>query len=271
LGTVVMGPNETASEFTATIDWGDGTTSTGTVVDQGNGTFAVLGSHTYSELGGPGPDLENEMDTIDTFTITVTVVNDTSFTFTDTANISEESEVLTPAALNVSAVQGQSQDLTVATFTSQNATAGVGEFTATIDFGDNSPVQTGTITQPGGPGTPFLIDFTHTYSTAGTFPIHVHITDLGGVVTDVFGTATVTSPGAPQGPGVQSTSHQLQGPTLTSNSSQANTPIQNSALAQSGQSGRGDDHYWQLLGRGEIAGSNGLAADQLALALEGTL
>jgi hypothetical protein len=285
LATFTPGAMESAGEFTANIDWGDGTTSTGTVVDQGNGTFAVLGTHTYSELGGPGPDLENEMDTVDTFTITVTIANDSSATVTDTANISEESEVLTATGIDITAVQGQSQDQTVATFTSQNATAGVGEFTATIDWGDGSSVDTGTITQPGGPGTPFFVDFTHTYSDAGTFTVHTQITDLGGIVTDVFSTATVTAPTSPLGPGGRSAasrgkglleangaqpgSQQVQGATLTANLS-ASTPVQKTASVLSGQSGRADDHYWQLLGRGEqLTDSDSWAADQLALALEG--
>src|SRR5262249_22496601 len=39
------------SDFTAMIDWGDGTTSTG-LVSGGNGAFAVSGTHSYST---PGP------------------------------------------------------------------------------------------------------------------------------------------------------------------------------------------------------------------------
>ena len=46
-------PKGKASDFTATIDWGDGTignpdVTAGQVVDLGNGNFQVLGSHTYS-------------------------------------------------------------------------------------------------------------------------------------------------------------------------------------------------------------------------------
>src|SRR5262249_48691218 len=41
-------PNATASDFTATIDWGDGTSTTGTIVAQTGGGFAVDGAHTYA-------------------------------------------------------------------------------------------------------------------------------------------------------------------------------------------------------------------------------
>ncbi len=42
-------PFGTAASYTATIDWGDGTTSTGTIT--GTGTLAVTGSHTYADPG----------------------------------------------------------------------------------------------------------------------------------------------------------------------------------------------------------------------------
>jgi hypothetical protein len=46
----------TATDFTATITWGDGTTATasgaaGNIVALGNGLFALLGSHPYAEEG----------------------------------------------------------------------------------------------------------------------------------------------------------------------------------------------------------------------------
>src|SRR5262249_3806173 len=43
--------NATASDFTATIDWGDGTSTSGTVITQKGGGFAVDGTHTYANDG----------------------------------------------------------------------------------------------------------------------------------------------------------------------------------------------------------------------------
>jgi hypothetical protein len=43
-------PNATVSDFAATINWGDGTSTAGTVVAQ-NGSFAVEGAHTYADDG----------------------------------------------------------------------------------------------------------------------------------------------------------------------------------------------------------------------------
>jgi hypothetical protein len=52
-------PSGTLSDFSATINWGDGTTAAGTVTGANGGPYAVSGSHTYATTG--------------TFTITTTV------------------------------------------------------------------------------------------------------------------------------------------------------------------------------------------------------
>ena len=45
------GGNPTPSDFTASINWGDGTASTGTIVSLGNNFFNLDGAHTYTEVG----------------------------------------------------------------------------------------------------------------------------------------------------------------------------------------------------------------------------
>ncbi len=44
-------PAGTPSDYTATIDWGDGSTSAGTIIDVPSGGFAVDGSYTYANVG----------------------------------------------------------------------------------------------------------------------------------------------------------------------------------------------------------------------------
>jgi hypothetical protein len=44
-------PAGTASDYTATINWGDGSTSAGTIGPAPGGGFAVSGSHTYANVG----------------------------------------------------------------------------------------------------------------------------------------------------------------------------------------------------------------------------
>jgi streptogramin lyase len=61
----------TASNFTATINWGDGKTSSGTVTGSTGGPFSVSGSHTYSTAGTYHPFVLFT-DTVDKSTYTST-------------------------------------------------------------------------------------------------------------------------------------------------------------------------------------------------------
>src|SRR5262249_18749173 len=54
------GTAEDAADYSASIDWGDGTTSQGTVVSNNNGTWSVTGSHTYTGDTIPGGAGESE-------------------------------------------------------------------------------------------------------------------------------------------------------------------------------------------------------------------
>ncbi len=49
--TDVTYPSNSPNDFEATIDWGDGSTLSGTITAASNGLFEVRGSHTYSEQG----------------------------------------------------------------------------------------------------------------------------------------------------------------------------------------------------------------------------
>lgn len=70
-------PAASLSDFTATIAWGDGTTSAGTISGPSNGTFSVAGAHSYAEDG--------------TYTITVSINDDggSTATATTSANIAD--------------------------------------------------------------------------------------------------------------------------------------------------------------------------------------
>ena len=88
----------------------------------------------------------------------------------------------------------------VASFTDANPTAPLTDFTATIDWGDGTPMTAGTVTQPGGVGTPFFVSGSHTYAdsgvttgtgNSGTYAIQVFVQDVGGSRVTVTNTATV--------------------------------------------------------------------------------
>ena len=77
------------------------------------------------------------------------------------------------------ATSGKSFTAEVATFTDANAGALVGDYTASINWGDNTS-SSGTVTQPGGAGTTLDVSGTHTYASNGTYNITVTVSDDGG-------------------------------------------------------------------------------------------
>jgi hypothetical protein len=52
VATFTAPPGASAGNYTATINWGDGNSSTGQIVANPDGTFSVTGSHTYSQIAG---------------------------------------------------------------------------------------------------------------------------------------------------------------------------------------------------------------------------
>jgi hypothetical protein len=76
----------------------------------------------------------------------------------------------------------------VASFTDANPTAPLGDFTASINWGDGTLASPGTVTQPGGVGTAFVVNGDHTYAEEGSFTIIVSITDKGGSTATAFPT-----------------------------------------------------------------------------------
>jgi hypothetical protein len=170
----------TAGEYTATIDWGDGSLpTTGTISGGLGGPFSVGGSHTYQEEG--------------TYTITVTITDvDTpsnTATALSTANVADAP--LTATCTNQASSQAYSG--VVATFTDANPFATTADFTATIDWGDLTLPTAGTVTASGGG---FAVNGTHTYTGTGPFTVKTTIIDDGGAsaatsCTFVIGAVTV--------------------------------------------------------------------------------
>src|SRR6516162_8333009 len=167
---------DAAGGFTATIDWGDGTATPGTV-NGSNGNFTVTGSHTYDEGN---------------FTPTVVVVrtaDQTQLTVVGGTATVSETDVLTPTPQQnqppISIIPGQPFGGPVATFTDSNTANVASDFTAMIDWGDGT-TSTGVVNGSNGSFTvssPVL----HTYASTGHFSITVTIAD------DAPGTATTTA------------------------------------------------------------------------------
>jgi hypothetical protein len=171
------------TEFTATIAWGDGDTTTGMVSQLGGSgnPYQVTGSHTYATKG--------------TYPTTITVT-DSALPLINTAMATGSASVTVPpiSAAGVTIgnqKSGKAFTVGVATFTDANPGALVGDFTASIQWGDGG-TSSGTITQPGLPGTVFDVAGTHTYAASGSFTVAVTVSDGEGsnaTVTDMVSVA----------------------------------------------------------------------------------
>jgi hypothetical protein len=162
--------SDTASSFTATINWGDGTTTSGTVAGS-NGAFSVTGGHTYADEGS--------------FPLGVTITdtaNNTNLPLSGTV-IAAEADVLSAQPLSFTANAGQALTGTVATFTDSNTANVAGDFSATIDWGDGT-TSAGVIADTAGA---ISVSGTHTYATSGQDAVSVTLSD------DAPGTATATA------------------------------------------------------------------------------
>ena len=163
--------------YTATISWGDNTTSTGVVtVTPGEGGVAtigtVTGSHVYS---GDGP-----------YTVTVSV-NDGHGTGTGTLQVIDAPPTIVLgsnlSANGLSGNEGSPLALSAAfSDLGYNFGGTTKSFTATINWGDDT-TSTGIVTvTPGNGTTPTTgtITANHTYEAFGTFPVVINLTDEGG-------------------------------------------------------------------------------------------
>jgi PKD repeat protein len=162
---------KTPASFTATIAWGDGTMTAGTVTGS-SGSFTVNGQHTYADEGSF------------TFIVTVSEIGAGGLTANSsgTATVSEN-DVLSGTPATFSAQAQTPFTGVVATFTDTDTANVPSDFTATINWGDGNTTA-GTVA--GGGGT-FTVSGTHTYTSTGTFSVVVTLAD------DAPGTATATT------------------------------------------------------------------------------
>jgi hypothetical protein len=164
-----------ASDFTATITWGDGQQTTGTVVANGNGSFSVDGTHTYAEEGS------------DTIGVAIRDVGGSSASAQSTATIGDAAVAATGTSLT--GTEGAALNgVTVATFTDANTGAAASDFSATITWGDGQQT-TGTVIANGNGS--FSVDGTHAYTDEGSETIGVAIKDVGGSTANATSTATI--------------------------------------------------------------------------------
>jgi hypothetical protein len=163
------------SDFTATVLWGDGGTTTvsgtgGGIVALGKGNFAVLAGYTYAEEGN--------------YTLSVQVLDAGGAIISKSRVVKVSDAPLTKLSVQDphAAAGVGTGTYTVATFTDLNLSAPLTDFTATITWGDGGTTTLsgssggGIVSQGGGV---FALLSSHTYNTAGTYTLSVQVLDVG--------------------------------------------------------------------------------------------
>jgi uncharacterized repeat protein (TIGR01451 family) len=171
----------TASDFTAVVNWGDSTTTTitgagsaGNSITAGGGNLTVTGSHSYVQDGA--------------YTITTTITDDSPGTATQsataTANIAESTLTVTAGAA-ISTTEGATAATTattLATFSDPGSNDPATDFTATVNWGDGTSAAANVTGPAGGP---FIISpaASHGYKDEGTFTVTVTVSETNAVPT----------------------------------------------------------------------------------------
>src|SRR5262249_31700561 len=140
----------TADDFTATIDWGDGSDpDDGKITQEADGSFTVAGTHEYLKYG--------------TFTIATSIEGPrTRGEATSTATI-ENAALDLKASDDLRVVRETQFTQTVATLTDDNPHSLASDFDVTIDWGDGSSSPATLELDPDAQGHVFKVTGTHKY------------------------------------------------------------------------------------------------------------
>ncbi|HEX8201934.1 MAG TPA: Ig-like domain-containing protein, partial [Isosphaeraceae bacterium] len=152
------------TSYAATIDWGDGTSSPGTVRQALGGSFEVFGTHDFTFRAQP-------------YDVRVTVREPGGNLATSAVSVSVADAPLTLTGVAIAAVEGVPFEGPVATLIDANARDRADQFTASIDWGDGTPPSAGTV-QAVRPGE-FRIIGRHAYASASLAPRSVTVVVAG--------------------------------------------------------------------------------------------
>jgi hypothetical protein len=151
------------SAYSTTIDWGDGSTTPVTpTYDPGSDTFTVSGMHRYAEEGSYN-------------NATVTINHDTSYVIPIPTQVAD-AQLTANGVDQFNATQGvRFSTRTLATFSDPGGMELASDYPTTIDWGDGTPLDTGTVTVTSTSGS---VSGSHTYaqvSPAGGYVVTVNI------------------------------------------------------------------------------------------------
>jgi ELWxxDGT repeat protein len=152
-----------ATAYTATITWGDGHTSAGSVAAAGKGTYTVSGANTYARAG--------------TFAVSVKISKSGGGTVTATGTATVADSEWWAGRTFERVKLGQSAAPVLASLTDTNPLASASDFLATIAWGDGTTSAGLLKVDPKGG---FDVVGTHTYKAVGQYTLKVTITETGG-------------------------------------------------------------------------------------------
>jgi PKD repeat protein len=171
------GGPEALADYSASIDWGDGTSSAG-VITLSSGVFTVRGDHIY-----PGEGVQ-------TFRVTLHHDNAPAVTVFGTASV-QDPAVQPTGGFQVTATEGMGSGLqTVATFTDPGGAEAPADYSATIAWGDGTS-SAGVITLSNGV---FTVQGDHTYAEEGSYPVTTTVSHDSAPAVTVTSTARVSDP-----------------------------------------------------------------------------
>jgi len=140
---------------TASTDWGDGTPATTTVVTGAvGGPYTVQGGHTYAAPG--------------TYTAVTHLLDATGADAAMTSHLTVTAGALTSSGPDnaLAGTEGTPVTAALGTFSDGDQSETPEALTATIDWGDGTAPDVGSLTGP--PGGPFTVTGSHTYTDPGT-------------------------------------------------------------------------------------------------------
>ena len=188
------------SDFSGTIAWGDGQTTTfdSSAVSGSNGSYTVSGSHQYAEEG--------------TYNATVTINDAGGSSASESGTATVGDAALTQGTATLTG--GVMATMLSATFSDANTGAPTSDFSGTIAWGDGQTTIFDSTAVSGSNGS-YTVDGSHQYATEGSYTATVTINDEGGSATTESGTASIASSNLPVVAAVASTVNASASETFT--------------------------------------------------------
>jgi uncharacterized repeat protein (TIGR03803 family) len=175
-------PKDTASSFTATVNWGDSHLATGSIVKDGIDRYALLARHTYTTPGE--------------FPIVVDIADPggARLHLTGTANVSGSASPIALAGNEIFHTGATLTNVLVATLSGASALNPTA-YTAQINWGDGVLTPGDIVTAPHGA---LRILGSHTYQYPQTYTVSTTVTGASGVIASAWAEAHITGFTAPQ-------------------------------------------------------------------------